>query len=269
MAKPAAVGEVLAPESPSDPTTKALRKRAKPDDSATMLAQLASNPNVDPAKLEKMIEMVERVKGTQAREAFNTAFAQMLPEIPTIAELAKTDKAWYAPLEDIIEGVRLILARHGFALSFKTEHLDDKQVKVIGILTHEQGHERVSEFISPADVGPGRNAIQALGSARQYGKRYVTCDLLCIVTRHEDDDGKAAVRGKATEDVPVQPKNYPEWLIDLTACADNGSGALEAMWRDPKSEAHRKHLWATDKQKWERIKVRAATADVQLRSAKK
>lgn len=268
----AAVPEVLAAESPSDPTPlPARRKRVKPDDeSALMLERLVKDPNVDPVKLEKMIEMVERVQATRAKAAFTAAFAEMLPEIPTIIETAKTDKTTYAPLEDIVEQVKPILFRHGFSLSFKTEWPEGARIKITGLLTHEQGHERTSEFLSAPDQTGSKNAIQAQASTISYGKRYTTCDLLAIVTRKEDDDGETAGRKGAakTEEVPVQPHGYQEWLIDLTACADNGSPALEAMWRAPKSKPHREHLYATDKQKWERIKVRAGVADVTLRGGK-
>ena len=43
----------------------------------------------------------------------------------------------------------------------------------------------------PADAGPGRNGLQALGSARQYAKRYLFCDVLNIVTVGLDDDASS------------------------------------------------------------------------------
>lgn len=268
MVKPAAAGEmdILAPESPSDPTPKALRKRGKAvDESTLMFERLVKDPLVDPAKLEQMIRLHERVMATRAQADFDDAFVAMMPDIPTVIEHAKTDKTTYAPLEDIVEAVKPILGRHGFALHFKVDMLDGNVTKVTGMLSRG-GHTRTSEFQSTPDKTGSKNDIQAIGSARSYGKRYTTCDLLCIVTRKDDDDGQRAGKAKAQPDeVPVQPKGYPEWLIDLTACADNGSVVLEAMWRDPKSELHRKHLFATDKQKWDRIKIRAATADVTLR----
>lgn len=271
MAKAAAAseGEVLAPESPSDPTPRALRKRPRAVEAQElMFERLVKDPSVDPDKLRQMIDLHERVQAAAAKAAFDDAFAAMMPDIPTIIETARTDKTTYAPLEDIVEQVKPILARHGFALHFTVESLEGGITKVTGMLSRG-GHTRVSYFQSAPDKTGSKNEVQALGSVRSYGKRYTTGDLLCIVTRKEDDDGEKSGRGKAQADeVPVQPRGYPEWLIDLTATADNGSAALEAMWRDPKSEAHRKHLWATDKPKWERIKVRAGMVDVQMRGKK-
>jgi len=44
----------------------------------------------------------------------------------------------------------------------------------------------------PPDTGPGRNALQAIGSAHSYGKRYLTLDMLNIITEGEDSDGSKA-----------------------------------------------------------------------------
>ena len=92
----------------------------------------------------------ERILRHQAEQAFNVAFSALQSDIPTIIEKASTDKATYAPLEDIIEPVRPVLSRHGFSLSFRTEWPTEKSVKVIGILTHREGHARQSEFLSAA-----------------------------------------------------------------------------------------------------------------------
>jgi hypothetical protein len=135
----------------------------------------------------------------------------MQAEIPTIAERGKTDKTTYATLEDIIAAVRPVLHKHGFALSHETDWPDPKTVKVIGILQHKDGHSRRSVFLSAADTTGSKNAIQALGSAMSYGRRYTSMDLLNITTRALDDDGGAT--GK-----PAPPEGYAEWLGEMSAC---------------------------------------------------
>lgn len=166
---------------------------------ALVIERLAARPEVDVHKLEKIIELQERILRVNAEAAFNAAFAEMSREIPTIIEHSKTDKTTYAPLEDIIETVRPILARHGFAVSHSTEWPSETRVRVVGILTHERGHARRSEFCGQADQTGSKNAIQALGSTVSYGRRYTTSDLLCIVTRREDNDAESVrrVSGKA------------------------------------------------------------------------
>src|SRR6185369_8501881 len=118
--------------------------------------------------------------------------AQMQGEIPVVIERAKTNNGTYAPLEDIQDVIRPILQKYGFYLSFRTEWPNEKTVKVVGILTHKDGHERTSEFLSGADASGNKNAIQGLGSANHYGRRYTTKDLLNITSRGVDDDGYKA-----------------------------------------------------------------------------
>ena len=145
---------------------------AVPDTGAVaMFERLARDPSVDVDKLERLIAMQERIIRHNAEASFNAAFSQMLPEVPTIIERAQADKFKYAPLQDIVEPLRPVLARHGFSVSFRTEWPDPKTVKVIGILAHSAGHSRQSEFMSAADTSGSKNAIQALGSAVMYGKR--------------------------------------------------------------------------------------------------
>lgn len=195
-----------------------------------MIERLAANPNVDVDKLRQILDMQERVLNREAEQAFNIAFNEMQPDIPIIAEKARTDKTKYAPFEDIIATIRPIYSRHGFSLSFQTQWPSDKTVKVIGILTHKQGHSRTSEFISLADQTGSKNAIQALASTISYGKRYTTNDLFCIATR--DDDGQASSKATA----PAPPAGYDKFLEGLTDASDEGLAKLEATFREGKRE---------------------------------
>lgn len=237
-------------------------------ETSTMFERLARDPAVSVEKLQALLDMHERVLEMQARAAFDTAFVRMLPEIPTIEEHSKTDKTTYAPLEDIIEVVKPILSKHGFAISFKTDWGPDRLIIITGILSHIGGHVRMSHFQSQPDKTGSKNDIQAQASTISYGKRYVTKDLLAIVTREEDDDGERA--GK--EKVPDMPQGYPDWVIDLGAVADEGTPALERYWadvhKDPKQKAKALYLTQIEKQKWERIKVRAAEVTKKAQSQK-
>lgn len=224
----------------------------------TIFERMAMDPNVDIVKMKELLAMHERVQAMQAQQAFDDAFAQMMPEIPTIAELSKTDKTTYAALEDIIEAVKPILAKHGFSLHFKTKQ-DAGIVTVTGMLSRG-GHTRSSEFISPPDKTGSKNDIQAIASARSYGRRYVTFDLLCIVTRKEDDDGE-----RAGKDVPDQPAGYLDWAQDLRKAASNGLVSLEAMWALSERPL-KQHMIAVDKAKWEAMKVDAAKIDRERRA---
>jgi hypothetical protein len=180
---------------------------------ANLVERLASDPNVDVAKLERLIAMNERAQDRNARDLFNQAFVKMATDIPEITEKGQiTNKdgnvqSLFARFEDIQRVVKPILQRHGFALSFRCEWPDKKTVKVIGVLSHDAGHARESEFMSDADPSGSKNAIQGLGSAVSYGRRYTTIDLLNITSRGQDDDGQTSEKGKQPE--------APKWLAVL------------------------------------------------------
>jgi hypothetical protein len=211
-----------------------------PQGLALVIERLAANPQVDVAKLEKIIELQERILRHQAESAFNAAFATMQAEIPTIIERASTDKTSYAPLEDIVSPLRPILVKHGFSISHQTEWPAAGQVKVIGILTHRDGHARRSEFLSGADNTGSKNAIQALASTVSYGRRYTVKDLLCIVTKGEDDDAE----GSTKADQPEAPKGYDAWFSTLEGVSDGGMKDFAAAW-NKSPEAFRMFLSKT------------------------
>lgn len=221
-----------------------------PENTILMFERLALSSDVDVDKLQKLIDMQERILDRNAKAAFDAAFAEMQAEIPVIIERGHTDKASYAPLEDVIEPLRPILQKHGFSLSHQSEWPAAGVVKIIGILTHKQGHEKRSEFLTQADTGPGRNAVQALGSAMTYGRRYTTADLLMIVTRKGvDDDGEKAGRKTSKE----APAGYEVWLEDLETVAEEGEAALKAVWEKSRKD-FREYLMNNDRQFWGRIK---------------
>lgn len=234
------------------------RDQPEPSNLVLMFERLATNKDVDVEKLQRLIEMQERVIAHNAKAAFDAAFVRMRPCIPTILERARTDKTSYAPLEDIIETVTPILSEHGFSLSFRTEWPSEKLIKVVGILTHEAGHARESEFQSGADKTGSKNDIQALASAVSYGKRYTTNDLLCIVTRGVDDDGGAA--GRSARPAPQTPAGFDRWLDDLTAVADEGIRKLEQTWRESRAD-YRNHLTNTNRARLESLKTKARAKD--------
>jgi hypothetical protein len=236
----------------AEPPTAMTSAPAAAAEAVSLFERLARDPSVDVEKLERLIGMQERILAHAAKSAFNTAFAAMQGDIPTIVEHGKTDKGTYARLEDIIDKVRPVLKRHGFTLSHRTEWPDAKTVKVIGILTHQEGHERTSEFLSSADQTGSKNAIQALGSAVSYGRRYTTKDLLAIVTTDEDDDGGKSEDFKKAE----APAGYDDWLLNMTACADEGWPKLSQAFGKSKPE-YRGYATRQDKSKWEALKHKA------------
>lgn len=223
-----------------------------------MFERLAINPEVDVAKLEKLIEMQERILRHNAKAEFDAAFAQMQGEIPVISEKGEIEvngvvRSTYALNEDIQDIVRPILLKYGFSIRHRHETTDGNRIKTTGILSHRGGHSEQDEFETPPDTSGSKNNIQAIGSARSYGQRYTTMSLLNIATRGQDDDGRAA-GGKPPKEPPKPPDGYTGWLEDLTLTAQKGTSELQAAWNTSKAE-YRNYLTSHSPKQWEEIKV--------------
>lgn len=166
-----------------------------------VIASAARDPNVDIDKMERLIAMQERVQDRSAKVAYFAALAQMQPELPVVDERGgikdRNNKvqSTYALWEDVNEAIRPILAKHGFALTFKVKRADS-EITVTGILSHREGHSEETELALPTDGSGSKNAVQAVGSSTSYGKRYTAYALLNITTTGEDDDGERGGRAE-------------------------------------------------------------------------
>lgn len=244
-------------DAPADPET-ALAP-SQPDSFALMVERLASNPNVDVAKLEKLLDMQERILDRNAKAAFEAAYAQMQAEIPEIDERGRiavkgVQRSTYAKLEDIHAAVKPILKKFGFAIRHRTEFPEGKAniIRIVGILGHAEGHSEESAFEAPMDRSDYRTDIQSMGSTVSYGRRYTTLDLLNISTRGMDNDGQAR-----TPEPPKAPAGFDNWWTDLQAVASSGHVELEKAWKATRGD-YRKHLVDTNNAAWEALKRKAA-----------
>lgn len=191
--KPAAVGEVIT---------------AGPASIMEVIARAAADPSADVDKMERLIQMYERITDRDAKAEYSAALAEMQPQLPVITERGKisTDKgktvqSTFAKWEDINEAIKPVLAAHGFGLSFRTGTTAEGKITVTGILSHRAGHQEETTMVLPHDSSGSKNAVQAVGSSTSYGKRYTATALLNITSRGEDDDGqKGGDPGGLTEE---------------------------------------------------------------------
>lgn len=208
----------------------AKREAPAPQNMLAVIAQAASNPAVDVAKMQALLDMQATLEKEQARRAFTEAFVAMQAELPEIRadgriEIREKDKAGnrtgavqqstpYATFQNIMRIVRPILSKYGFALSFSTEPGTDGRILVNGILDHVGGHQRTTSFPLPAETSGSKNNVQGWGSSLSYGKRYATVSLLNIVSNAKEDEDRdgndapapketAAVKLISAEDVDV------------------------------------------------------------------
>jgi hypothetical protein len=181
-----------------------------------MIERAAANPAVDIDKMERLLQMQERVMDRRAKAAFDSALAIMQPSLPqvdrngriVVFSKADRDKAGgprptdtplqstpYALWEDINAAIGPHLAEHGFALSFRTGQAADGKITVTAVLSHKEGHREETTITLMHDSGGSKNSVQAVGSSISYGKRYTAGLLLNITSRapgDADDDGVKA-----------------------------------------------------------------------------
>lgn len=178
---------------------------------AEFMQGVLRDPDVPSDKLEALWRMRKELLAEEHREAFDAAFAAMHAELPQgrkngTIELRKDGKALglipFARYEDMDRAIRPIMARYGFALTFTTVERG-RGLLIRGELMRE-GYSRTAEIPLPPDVGPGRNSLQAVGSAISYGKRYLMEMPLNIVRCGEDDDANSAVSGPISEEQAKQ-----------------------------------------------------------------
>lgn len=163
-------------------------------ESATILQVIqraAADPQCDIEKMERLMQMHERFQARQAEQQYAEALAAMQENLPSISERGDANGRYrYALWEDINETLKPVLARHGFALSFRTR--TDKGIEVEGVLTHKAGHSERTTITLPADGSGNKNAVQAVASSISYGKRYTAGALLNFTSHGEDDDAFSA-----------------------------------------------------------------------------
>ncbi len=172
----------------------------------TMIERMATNPEIPVERTEQLFALYQRVQADAARKSFDAAFAAMQPELPIITKAGDMkggdgrSRGRYALWEDVVEAIVPVLAKHGFALSFRPK-VEPGMVTMVAILSHRDGHREISDpFPVPFDKSGGKNDAQAIGSATSYGKRYTALAMLNIAARGEDDDARKTGIGELVSD---------------------------------------------------------------------
>jgi hypothetical protein len=170
----------------------------------SMIERVVLNPDADMDKLEKMLDMQERILKRNGEQAFAADFAAMQSELPRIARNGQIDikkdgrliqSTKFAKLEDINDGVRPVLQKYGFGVSFSIDQ-NQSGITVTAKLLHRLGHSEKTSLSLPVDTSGSKNNVQGNGSTISYGKRYTLCAILNISTGDDVD-------GNLQDDSPV------------------------------------------------------------------
>lgn len=169
----------------------------------SMFERMASDPNVDVDKLERLMQMRERAVERESKAEFDAAMSELQPELPAIVERGNAAGRYtYALWEDINTAIKPVLMSHGFALTFRTSFTNG--ITVTGVLSHRGGHREETSITLPADASGNKNAVQAVASSVSYGKRYTAGALLNLTSHGEDDDAYRAAVDTISEAQEIQ-----------------------------------------------------------------
>ena len=176
-----------------------LPEKTATDPQTTLLETVmraAADPSVDPARLEKLLEIGRELQEDRAKAAFNHDFAELKKELPVIDKrgvvLNKRGGVQfkYARYDDLHEGITPLLTKYRFATSYSFEEPEKTRLKCILELTHGGGHSKFFHWTLPA---AGENQyvtnLQNAAAARTFAKRCVLIDALDILTQEIDRDG--------------------------------------------------------------------------------
>jgi hypothetical protein len=161
-----------------------------------VISRAATDTNVDIGKMERLLDMQERVMAKDAEMAFYSDMSELQDEMPTIKKegaitVNGSVRSRYARFEDILGQTKHLLKKYGFSVAFKSNFVEG-QLEITGTLSHRQGHHESTTMRLPFDDSGAKNSVQQIGSSVSYGKRYVYCMLLNINITEDDDDGNAA-----------------------------------------------------------------------------
>tara|TARA_R100000908_G_scaffold42444_1_gene19793 strand:+ start:130 stop:942 length:813 start_codon:yes stop_codon:yes gene_type:complete len=203
----------------------------------SVIERAARDPEVNIDKMERLMQMHERILSKQSEVAFAQALSEMQDQLPCIEERgiiknkAGGKQSTYAKWEDINEALKPVLTRFGFALSFRTA-TGNGGITVTGILSHRGGHRETTDLTLPADNSGSKNTVQAIASSVSYGKRYTAGALLNLTSHGEDDDGQAA--GGTGQQVRVITKVQCDRILAVVnRCSPGVQGKFSADWPEP------------------------------------
>ena len=212
---------VAPPEARADDDVPAPSAPASADPMITTIERIALDPTADIGKLEKLLDMKERLEdraredvAREAEKAFIRAHAAAQSEVPLVVRTRKNTFSGYtyADLADIETQAMPVIRRHGFAITaWSGPGAPQGYQRVHLRVAHIDGHthEICDDFpIDNSGTGGKTNktAVQAKGSTTSYGRRYLLCGYFGIATA-DDDGSRRPVSDKTAEPTTISAKD--------------------------------------------------------------
>ena len=186
-----------------------------------IIERAARDPSVDIDKMERLMQMHERIVKNKAESDFNDAMTACQKEIRAVAPDAVNPQthskyASFAKLDGIL---RPIYTKHGISISYGTE--DTAKVESVRVIAYvaRGGYTRKYQVDMPADGkgakgGDVMTKTHATGAAMAYGSRYLLKGIFNVAVGEDDQDGNARSDKVLPETVKV------DFLAAIEALAD-------------------------------------------------
>lgn len=117
------------------------------DKTLALIERIALDPSADVLKLEKMIDLQERVMKSQSIQDFNNAMVQAQAEMPAIDKFKKGHNSNYAPLDHIMATIYPVLKKHNLFVRWTSTPQENGSLEVTCICSHVNGHSESSSMM--------------------------------------------------------------------------------------------------------------------------
>lgn len=168
--------------------------------------EILLNPAIDPDKLEKLMNLQERVMDRTAKQLYDSAMHLAQQEMSfVVSDKRNPDKGnKYASYKAIDKAIRPIYSKHGFSVSFDTgpgkpEYgpVPEGHIRVLMDIAHAGGWQVQKHTDIPVETTGAQGTkmmtkTHATGSGMSYGKRYLVIFGFNLAVGEQDDDGNAA-----------------------------------------------------------------------------
>jgi len=184
------------------------------------LLQIALQNNAGVEVLERIMALQERWDERQARKAYIQSMADFQSKCPIIKRKKEGGKTKtgevaykYAPIEDMVEQTKELIAECGFSYFLNTPVYIQKEgisgLEVQMTISHIMGHSEVFTQFMPFVTKTGvMSDPQVYGATQSYAKRYVFANGFGIMTGEDDTD---AMGNDLTEIIKEYIKDKPEY----------------------------------------------------------
>jgi hypothetical protein len=188
-----------------------------------IIERAARDQTVDIEKMKELMAMRNAMQAHSAELEFDDAMSAAQEEMQPVRADANNPqtKSKYASYAALDTAIRPIYTKHGFSVTFNTaDGAPEGCVRVVAKVAHRSGHRERPHIDMPADGkgakgGDVMTKTHAIGSAVQYGRRYLL-GMIFNLAVSKDDDGNAASSTKEPDRINAAQLKRLQTLLEET-----------------------------------------------------